>query len=334
MKKNNNNLGVKILGAVVLIAVLYFAFSGSDAVMVKVDGSSTVFPITEAIAEEFGKENPDIQVPVGVSGTGGGFKKFCVGETDINDASRPVKDKEIKVCQENSIEFIELPVAYDGLSVVVNKDNNFAKSLTVDQLHRLWEEGSKIKTWEDLNSSWPDEEIKLYGPGTDSGTFDYFNEAIVEKPSIKDCVAAGKEKAVCKKEKDQIRSDFTKSEDDNVLVNGVNGSKYAMAFFGYAYYLENKDKLNVIAIDGGNGAVSPSETTINNGTYSPLSREIYIYVSRESAERDEVDSFITYYLDKAKDLVGEVGYIPLPDSRYDKAKEKFQNRETGVWVGE
>ena len=279
---------------------------------VSVDGSSTVFPVTEAVAEEFGKVEPKVRVTVGISGTGGGFKKFCSGEIDINDASRHIKDKEIKVAKENGVEYIEIPVAYDGLSVVVNKKNDFIDYLTVDELNAIWKYGSTMKTWSDVRPNWPNQEIKLYGPGTDSGTFDYFKEAIIGK-------------------KNNIRSDFTKSEDDNVLVTGVAGSKYALGFFGYAYYAENKSKLKVVPIDGGNGAVSPTSKTINDGSYSPLSRPIFIYVNPEAAKRPEVDAFVTFYLENAASLAGEVGYVGMPDSVTDRVKARYENKEVGGW---
>ena len=303
---------------VVVVIALFFMLrsSGTPASdltgKVKVDGSSTVFPITEAVAEEFGKVNPDVRVTVGVSGTGGGFKKFCKDETDINDASRPIKDKEVKLCEPNNIGYIEIPVAFDGLSVVVNKDNDWVDYLTVDELNAIWKAGSTKRMWSDVRSGWPRKPIKLFGPGTDSGTFDYFKEAIIGK-------------------KNNIRADFDKSEDDNFLVNGVAGNKYAMAFFGYAYYKENSSKIRVVPIDGGSGPISPTEVTINDGTYAPLSRPIFIYVNSNSAEKTQVTAFIDYYIENAKNLVGEVGYIPLPDSDYDQASERFKNRMTGRW---
>ena len=280
--------------------------------VVKVDGSSTVFPVTEAVAEEFGKVHPKVRVTVGISGTGGWFKKYCVGEIDINDASRTIKGKEIKVAKENNVEYIELPVAYDGLSVVMNKNNDFIDYLTVEELNSIWKFGSKMKLWSDVRKGWPKEEIKLYGPGTDSGTFDYFKEAIIGK-------------------KNNIRSDFTKSEDDNVLVTGVSGSKYALGFFGYAYYAENKDKLKVVSIDGGKGPVSPTEKSINDGSYSPLSRPIFIYVNPESAKRPEVDAFVNFYLKNSSSLAGEVGYVALPDELLIKAINRYTNKITGKW---
>tara|TARA_B100001758_G_scaffold241109_1_gene247529 strand:+ start:980 stop:1888 length:909 start_codon:yes stop_codon:yes gene_type:complete len=280
--------------------------------VVKVDGSSTVFPITEAVAEEFGEKYPKVRVTVGISGTGGGFKKFCSGEIDINDASRTIKEKEVKKAKENNIEYIELPVAYDGLSVVINKDNDFIDYLTVKELNAIWKYGSSMKKWSDVRATWPKKDIKLYGPGTDSGTFDYFKEAIIGK-------------------KNNIRSDFTKSEDDNVLVTGIAGSKYALGFFGYAYYAENKDKLKVVKIDGGGGPVAPTEKTINDGSYSPLSRPIFIYVNPVSTQMKQVDEFVNFYLLNAKNLVLEVGYVPLPDDLQEKTLFRYQNKITGKW---
>lgn len=308
----------KIL-TILIIALMFFGCGKSDksttglSGTVKVDGSSTVFPITEAVAEEFGKVHPKVRVTVGISGTGGGFKKFVTGETDINDASRLIKSSEKEKAKLNSIEYIELPVAYDGLSVVVNKENDFLDYLTVEELNAIWKAETNIKTWKDLRPDLPDEEIKLYGPGTDSGTFDYFKEAIIGK-------------------KNNIRADFTKSEDDNVLVQGVAGSKYAMAFFGYAYYAENKEKLKVVPIDGGNGPVKPTSETINDGSYTPLSRAIFIYVNPESSKKKEVDEFVKFYLDNTNTLSAEVGYVALPDKLLLEAKNRYNNKMTGTWL--
>ena len=308
----------KIL-TILIIALMFFGCGKSDksttglSGTVKVDGSSTVFPITEAVAEEFGKVHPKVRVTVGISGTGGGFKKFVTGETDINDASRLIKSSEKEKAKLNSIEYIELPVAYDGLSVVVNKENDFLDYLTVEELNAIWKAETNIKTWKDLRPDLPDEEIKLYGPGTDSGTFDYFKEAIIGK-------------------KNNIRADFTKSEDDNVLVQGVAGSKYAMAFFGYAYYAENKEKLKVVPIDGGNGPVKPTSETINDGSYEPLSRAIFIYVNPESSKKKEVDEFVKFYLDNTNTLSAEVGYVALPDKLLLEAKNRYNNKMTGTWL--
>lgn len=272
---------------------------------VNIDGSSTVFPITSAVGEEFMAVNKGVSVAVGVSGTGGGFEKFGRGETDISNASRQIKDKEAAAAKEKGITPIELPVAFDGLTVVVNKDNDFVDYLTVDELKKIWEPNSKVQTWADVRDGWPAEKISLFGPGTDSGTFDYFTDEI-----------NGEEGA--------SRTDYNPSEDDNVLVQGVAGDKYSLGYFGYAYYLENKDSIKAVPIDGGNGPVAPTDETINDGTYSPLSRPVFIYVSSKSLEKPEVRSFVEFYLTEGKNLVSEVGYIPLPDEMYEEGLSKIQ----------
>lgn len=270
---------------------------------VKADGSSTVFPISEAVGEEYQKLHQKVRVTIGISGTGGGFKKFCTGETDINDASRPIKDSEIEICKSNDVEWIEMKVAIDGLSVLVNPGNTWVDSLTVAELKSIWEPGSKVKTWKDVRTDWPDEGIYLVGPDTDSGTFDYFTEVIV-----------GEEKA--------SRADYTASADDNVLVQAIAGEKYSLGYFGYAYYIENKDKMKLVAIDGGNGPVLPSGQTINNGTY-PLSRPLFIYVNKESLNRTELKEFVRYYLTEGKEFVPQVGYVKMPDSVYEEGLNRL-----------
>ncbi|MFC7442859.1 PstS family phosphate ABC transporter substrate-binding protein [Laceyella putida] len=272
---------------------------------IKIDGSSTVFPISQAVAEEFMKANPGVKVTVGESGTGGGFKKWASGEIDVADASRPIKDEEKEAAKPNGIEPIEIPVASDGIAVVVNKENTFVDKLTVDELKKIWEPNSKVKTWKDVRDSFPAEPIKLYGPGTASGTFDYFTKEIVG-------------------EEGKSRTDYTQSEDDNVLVKGVEGDKGGLGYFGYAYYVENKDKLKIVPIDAGKGAVEPSEKTINDGTYAPLSRPIFIYPSNKSMQKPEVKEFVKFYLETAKDLVKEVGYVPLPDAKYQEGLGKVK----------
>jgi len=262
-----------------------------------IDGSSTVFPITEAVAEEFNAVNKDVKIPVGVAGTGGGFKKFVVKEIDIADASRPIKDAEKELAKTNGVEYTEFKIAYDGLTVVVNSANDFATDITVDELKKIWEPNSTVKKWSDVRAEWPAEDIKLYAPGTDSGTFDYFTEAI-------------------NGESGAIRPDFTPSEDDNVLVQGVAGDKYAMAFFGFAYYLENQDKLKALHVDNGAGAVEPTFENIAAGNYAPLSRPLFIYVSNASLERPEVKAFVEFYLTEGPALVPEVGYVAMTDAEY------------------
>jgi phosphate transport system substrate-binding protein len=264
---------------------------------IEIDGSSTVFPITQAVAEEFRAVHPAVQVNVGVSGTGGGFKRFTAGETDISDASRPIKESERELAQQNDVEYVELSVALDGIAVVVNKGNTWVDYLTVEELKKMWEPDSVVDSWDDIWPEWPAQPIRLYGPGTDSGTFDYFTAEIV-----------GEEGA--------SRPDFTASEDDNILVQGIAGDQYALGYFGYAYYAENTDKLTIIPIDSGDGPVTPSDSTINGGQYTPLSRPLFIYVSRESLERPEVKAFVEFYMENALDLVSEVGYTPLPEDVY------------------
>ena len=279
------------LGIITLmvITVITSAALMAEEKIIKIDGSSTVYPITEAVAEEFQKAKKDVKVTVGISGTGGGFKKFCRGETDISDASRPILKKEMDLCKENGIEYIELPVAYDGLAVMVNPKNTWVKSMTVAELKKIWEPDAqgKITKWNQIRSEWPDAPLKLFGAGADSGTFDYFTEAIVEKAK-------------------SSRGDFTASEDDNVLVQGIAGDKNALGFFGYAYYAENPDKLKLVAIDGGNGPVLPSEKTVMDGTYQPLSRPIFIYVNKKSISKSEIKEFVGFYLKNAPKLVKEV----------------------------
>lgn len=269
---------------------------------VNIDGSSTVFPITEAIAEEFLAEQPEVRVPVGVSGTGGGFKKFIAKETDISNASRPIKAEEAAAAKEAGIEVLEIMVAYDGLSVLVNLENTWVDSLTVDELKMIWAPDSTVKTWKDVRAEWPAEEIKFYAPGTDSGTFDYFTEEI-------------------NGESGAIRPDFTASEDDNILVQGISGDKNALGFFGYAYYIENQDKLKIVPIDNGNGPVEPTFDTIKNGEYTPLSRPLFLYVNAASLEKPQVKEFIRFYLEVAPELVADVGYVALPDAEYTAGLE-------------
>jgi len=269
-----------------------------------IDGSSTVFPVTEAVAEEFRTTNPDVNISIGISGTGGGFKKFVIGETDINDASRPIKEAEAEQAKANNIEYVDFMIAYDGLSVLVNPANDFVDSLTMEELNALWKPDSTVKTWKDLRPEWPEETIHLYGAGTDSGTFDYFTEVVTG--------TAG-----------SIRTDFLPSEDDNVLVQGIAGDKNAIGFFGFAYYVENTDKLKAVAIDNGNGPVAPSFETIKDGTYAPLSRPIFIYVTKAALEKEHVKAFVTYYLTEGTLLIPEVGYVELEAELYAQELSKM-----------
>ena len=272
---------------------------------IEIDGSSTVFPVSEAVAEEFGKLHPDVRVNVGVSGTGGGFKRFTVGEIDISDASRPIKDAEAATAIENGIEYHPLRVAMDGLSVLVSPDNDFIECMTIEQLKMIWEPGSTVSNWSDVDPNWPDKEIALYGPDTDSGTFDYFTEEVMGEAQLS-------------------RADYTASADDNVLVQGIAGGKYSLGYFGYSYYQENVDKLKLVAVDSGNGCILPTSESIENGTYSPLSRPLFIYVSKQSIERPEVRAFVEFYLDNAADLAQEVGYIKLGDAEYASNRESIK----------
>lgn len=273
---------------------------------ITIDGSSTVYPITLAVAEEFNIDNPDAQVSVAFSGTGGGFKKFCAGETQINNASRPIKQEEIDLCAESGIEYTEFQVAIDGLTVVVNPENDWVTCLTTAQLKDLWQPDPRANFWSDFDTSWPLEEIQLYGPGTDSGTFDYFTEAVVGE--------AG-----------SSRSDYFPSEDDTTLVQGVEGDKNAMGYFGFAYYLEEGSKLKALEIDGGNGCVAPTAETVADGSYAPLSRPLFIYVSRNAmSENPALVSFVEFYLsDEARELIADTGYVVMPDEVYETELTDF-----------
>lgn len=268
---------------------------------IEIDGSSTVYPITAAVAEEFGKDHPNVRVNVGISGTGGGFKRFVRGETIISDASRPITPSEVDQAKANNIEYIELKVALDGLAVVVNKANSFVDYLSVAELKMIWQPNSTVDSWDDVRPGWPNQPLHLYGPGTDSGTFDYFTEVIVGKV-------------------DASRPDYTASEDDNVLVQGVAGDQYSLGYFGYAYYKENTDKLKIVPIDHekGEGPITPTDETVKNGQYMPLSRPLFIYVNKEALERAEVKAFVEFYMENAALLVQEVGYTPLDASIYQQ----------------
>tara|TARA_B110000438_G_scaffold201438_1_gene192947 strand:+ start:7919 stop:8857 length:939 start_codon:yes stop_codon:yes gene_type:complete len=270
---------------------------------IEIDGSSTVFPISVAAAEIFRETHPNVQIPVGISGTGGGMKRFVIGEITISNASRLIQDKEVEIANENGIDFTELAVAFDGLSVIVNKNNDWVDCLTTDELNLIWDQGSTINNWNQIRPSFPDKELSLYGPGTDSGTFDYFTEIINGQEG-------------------KTRADYTPSEDDNVLVMGVSGDLGSLGYFGYAYYVQNKDKLRLLLVDSGSGCIGPSDETINNSSYSPLSRPLFIYVNNSEVKREEVFEFIKFYLENGAMLAGEGGYVALPQNMYsDGLKE-------------
>ncbi|HAM39786.1 MAG: protein sphX [Omnitrophica WOR_2 bacterium RIFCSPLOWO2_02_FULL_63_16] len=306
-----------IMGAVV-VSITQAAWAAS---LITADGSSTVYPITEAVAEEFQKQHRDVRVTVGISGTGGGFKKFCASETDLSNASRPIKPSEVELCGKNGITYIELPVAFDGLAVMVNPSNTWATNMTVKELRTLWEPAAQgtITRWSQIRPDWPDKEIHLFGPGVDSGTYDYFTEAVVGRGGAS-------------------RGDYTSSEDDNVLVQGVATDPLALGFFGVAYYEANKDRLQLVAIDdenpaNGNGPILPTYEHVAQGTYQPLARPIFIYVNRKSAERAEIQAFVGFYLTQGRPLVKEVGYISLPDKAYELALARFEQRRGGSVFG-
>ncbi len=315
----NARLLPHVFAASSLLAVLGSAALPAHAQMVKIDGSSTVFPITEAVAEDFQQSvKGKVRVTVGISGTGGGFKKFCRGEIDISNASRPILKSEMDACNVAGVRYYELPVAYDALTVVMNPQNTWVKSLTPAELKKMWEPAAqgKVKTWKQVNPAWPDQPLKLFGPGADSGTFDYFTEAV-----------NGKSKA--------SRGDFTASEDDNVLVTGVSRDVNALGYFGFAYYTENKDKLKAVPIVAAPGkpAVYPSTENVENGSYQPLSRPIFIYVNAKSLERPEIRQFLDYYMKNAEPLVREVKYVPLPRKAYDYNLEHIAKKQVGTKFG-
>ena len=301
--------------AALVAATLSISTAFAAEKVIKIDGSSTVYPITEAVAEEY-QIATKVKVTVGISGTGGGFKKFCRGETDVQNASRPILKKEMEACKEVGIQYIELPVAYDALTVVVNKNNDFVKSLTVEELKKMWEPSAqgKVKSWKQVNPAFPETPLKLFGAGSDSGTFDYFTEAIV-----------GKAKS--------SRGDYTASEDDNVLVQGVQSDKGGLGYFGFAYFEENEDKLRAVPIVAKKGAaaVMPTYESVKNGTYQPLARPLFIYVNATSAAlKPELKAFINFYLDNAPALVKEVKYIPLPANEYAAVNKHWKTLKPGT----
>lgn len=283
-----------------------------------IDGSSTVFPISEAMVEDWGDSiGGSARLVIGISGTGGGFKKFCAGDIDINNASRPIKASEEQKCAEAGVEFIELPVAIDGLTVAVNLDNDFAECVTVDELHTMWSPESEgmINNWNQVRPEWPDEKLQLYGPGVDSGTFDYFTETVNHEAQAS-------------------RGDFTSSERDNVLVRGIAGDSGSLGYFGYSYFVENRDILKMVAVDGGNGCIYPTDETINNGTYTPLSRPLFIYVTKEAWGKQDVKDFVLYYTSYERaGLLKELGFVPFPEVVHDLISERFKRGLTGAIFG-
>jgi phosphate transport system substrate-binding protein len=279
---------------------------------IQVDGSSTVGPLMTLAAERFRRQQPKVRVSVGVSGTGGGFERFCRGETDLSNASRPIKDEERALCEKNRIPFFNVEVANDGISVVVNKRNDWAECLTVEQLKKIWAPGSKVGRWKDVDPEFPEETLSLYGAGTDSGTFDYFTDAIV-----------GEEGA--------SRSDYTPSEDDNVTVRGVSGEKGALGYFGLSYYLENEGRVNALEVDGGDGCVEPSVETVQDGTYKPLSRPLFVYVNEDSlADKPAIDPFLTFLIDNEPRLARGAKFVPMTTEQLNRARTALESGGVGV----
>jgi phosphate transport system substrate-binding protein len=286
--------------------------AGSDlSGRIEADGSSTVGPLATAAAERFQDENPDVQVTVGISGTGGGFERFCAGETDVSNASRPIDDEEKTLCEQNGVEYVEFQVANDALSVVVNNENDWATCLTVDQLKKIWGPGSKVNNWNQVDPAFPDQELKLFGPGTDSGTFDYFTDAI-----------NGEEGA--------SRSDYQASEDDNVLVQGISGETGGLGYFGFSYFEENQDSLKALEVDDGDGCVAPTARTAQDGTYTPLSRPLFVYVKQESFEKPEVEAFIQYFLDNEQQIAESADFVPMTEEQLATEREKFDSAVSGT----
>ena len=282
---------------------------------VAVDGSSTVYPVTEAMAEEFQRANRGVRVTVGVSGTGGGFKKFCRGETDVSDASRPIKESERELCAENGVDFVRVPVAFDGITVAVNPENDWAQCVTTGELRRIWQPDSSIERWSQVRDAWPERDMPLFGPGTDSGTFDYFTEAVVG-------------------EEDASRSDYSASEDDNVILMGVANDGGALGYFGFAYYVENQDRVRALEVDDGDGCTAPTMESIEAGEYRPLSRPLFIYVAEQALQRPEVRAFVDFYLENGRALVPEVGYVPLSTARYDSLRAGLPGGDAAGGSGE
>lgn len=295
-----------LMALAIPVGIVACGGGGERGGRIRIDGSSTVYPVSRAVAERFMMdEGRGVRVTVSESGTGGGFERFCAGETEISDASRPIKSSELETCRANGVEYEAFEVSKDGITVVVNRGNAFVRCLTTAELKRIWEPGSEVSTWSDIRSEWPDQEVRLYGPGSDSGTFDYFTAAIMG-------------------EEDLSRGDYTASEDDYVLVQGVAGERGALGYFGYAYFAENRDRLKDVEVDAGHGCVPSNLETIGSGEYTPLSRPMFIYVNRSALQREEVKRFVRFYMRRAAELVPEVGYVPLSDEAYEANLERVQ----------
>jgi phosphate transport system substrate-binding protein len=277
---------------------------------VRIDGSSTVYPIAEALSEEFQLENPRAMVTAGLSGTGGGFERFCRGETDVATASRVIREAEARRCRDAGVEFLELPVALDGLSIIVNAENSMIDCLSTEELRRIWRPGSPVRTWRHVRPEFPGEEIKLYAPGTDSGTFDFFTETVVGEVG-------------------SSRTDFQASEDDNVLVQGVSGDRYSLGYLGYGYLVENRERLKVVAVDGGSGCILPSEETIRSGAYSPLGRPVFFYLDRQALMRPEVMALMEFFMVRADEVLLGTGLLPLPDTLYAENLRRIRRETLG-----
>jgi phosphate transport system substrate-binding protein len=300
-------VGVAAAALVVLVAAGCGGGDGGAGATITADGSSTVGPFTTKAAEDFRQVNSDAQITVGISGTGGGFERFCIGETDISNASRAIKDEEAAICDENGVEYVELQVVVDALTNVVNKDNDWATCLTTEQLNAIWEPGSKVKSWNQVDSSFPDEPLRLFGPGTDSGTFDYFTDEI-----------NGEEGA--------SRTDYSPSEDDNVVVQGVAGERGGLGYFGFTYFEENQDRLKALEVDGGSGCVAPGIETAQDGSYTPLSRPLFIYVSRSSLDESEtLREFVRYALENAQTIAEQAQYVPMGQEQLDEQLQKLED---------
>ncbi|MEX0911918.1 MAG: PstS family phosphate ABC transporter substrate-binding protein [Gemmatimonadota bacterium] len=311
----SGRIGWNALGVAVAIGLGACGQTGDagdgPAGSIEIDGSSTVFPITEAVAEEYTAETRgEVRVTVALSGTGGGFRRFCSGETDISNASRPIAQEEVQACEAAGVEYIALPVAYDGLAVMVNPVNDFVECLTVEELRQIWEPGSTVQSWSQVRPEWPDGPLRLYGPGTNSGTFDYFTEEIAGETGAS-------------------RSDYTASEDDNVLVQGVSGDINALGYFGIAYYMENQERLKLVGVDSGDGCVLPNPETVESGEYAPLSRPLLLYVNIASLEDPAVQAFVEFYLEMAPQLAADVGYVPLEAERYEASRAELSRATDG-----